>query len=88
MMPFSQDEEGFCVSNVAVHPSYRGQGLGRSMLIFAEEQARRAGFDSVYLFTHELMSENLALYTRVGYVEYDRRSQGEFSLVYLRKPLS
>jgi hypothetical protein len=33
------------------------------------------------------MTENLALYARIGYVEYDRRSHGEFSLVYLRKQL-
>jgi hypothetical protein len=33
------------------------------------------------------MTENLALYSRIGYVEYDRRSQGAFSLVYLRKQL-
>ena len=29
--------------------------------------------------THEKMTENLKLYSRVGYVEYDRRSQGELS---------
>jgi hypothetical protein len=32
------------------------------------------------------MTENLALYSRIGYVEYERR-QGEFSLVYMRKRL-
>jgi hypothetical protein len=31
--------------------------------------------------------ENLALYAKLGYVEYERRSQGAFSLVYLRKQL-
>jgi hypothetical protein len=33
------------------------------------------------------MTENLALYSRIGYVEYDRRRQGEARLVYLRKQL-
>ena len=79
--------EGFLIDNVAVHPSHRGTGLGRALLEFAEAEARRAGFDSIYLYTHEKMTENLALYSRIGYVEYDRRSQGEFSLVYLRKQL-
>ena len=41
----------------------------------------------MYLYTHEKMTENLALYARIGYVEYDRRSQGAFSRVYLRKHL-
>jgi ribosomal protein S18 acetylase RimI-like enzyme len=80
-------DEGFLVDNVAVHPSQRGTGLGRALLEFAEAEARRAGFDSIYLYTHEQMTENLALYSRIGYVEYDRRCQGACSLVYLRKRL-
>jgi ribosomal protein S18 acetylase RimI-like enzyme len=80
-------DEGFLVDNVAVHPAHRGTGLGRALLELAEAEARRAGFDAIYLYTHEKMTENLALYTRIGYVEYDRRSQGAFSLIYLRKQL-
>jgi GNAT superfamily N-acetyltransferase len=80
-------DEGFLVDNVAVHPSHRGTGLGRALLQFAETEAQRAGFDAIYLYTHEKMTENLALYARIGYVEYDRRSQGAFSRVYLRKHL-
>src|SRR5688572_18319243 len=80
-------DEGFLIDNVAVDPTYRGKGLGRALLAFAEAEARRAGFDSIYLYTHEKMTENIALYARIGYVEYDRRSQGEFSLVYMRKQL-
>jgi GNAT superfamily N-acetyltransferase len=72
---------------VAVHPSRRGKGLGRALLQFAEAEAVRSGFDPIHLYTHEKMTENLALYSRVGYVEYDRRSQGSFSLVYMRKGL-
>jgi len=83
----SVNDEGFFIYNVAVDPSHRGKGLGKALLEFAEAEARRAGFDSIYLYTHEKMTENLALYSRIGYVEYDRRSQGEFSLVYMRKHL-
>jgi hypothetical protein len=32
------------------------------------------------------MTENIALYSRIGYKEYDRRPQEGFSLVYMRKP--
>jgi ribosomal protein S18 acetylase RimI-like enzyme len=80
-------DEGFLVDNVAVHPSHRGTGLGRALLQFAEAEAQRAGFDAIYLYTHEKMTENLALYARIGYVEYDRRSQGAFSRIYLQKHL-
>ena len=81
------DDEGFFIDNVAVHPSHHGRGLGRTLLEFAESEARRAGFDSIYLYTHEKMTENIALYSRVGYEEYDRRPEEGFSLVYMRKPL-
>jgi GNAT superfamily N-acetyltransferase len=81
------EDEGFLVDNVAVDPSHRGQGLGKALLEFAEAEARRAGFDSIHLYTHEKMMENLAFYSRIRYVEYDRRSQGESSLVYMRKHL-
>jgi len=81
------DGEGFVVDNVAVDPSHRGTGVGRALLEHAEVAARHAGFDSIRLYTHERMTENLALYTRIGYVEYDRRLHGEARLVYMRKAL-
>jgi len=81
------DDEGFLIDNVAVGTSHRGEGLGRALLEFAEAEARLMGFDSIHLYTHEKMTENLAIYSRIGYVEYDSRSQGEFSLVYMRKHL-
>jgi ribosomal protein S18 acetylase RimI-like enzyme len=79
--------EGFLVDNVAVDPSHQGVGVGRALLEHAEDAARRAGYDSVYLYTHERMTENLALYSRIGYVEYDRRPHGRAHVVYLRKRL-
>jgi GNAT superfamily N-acetyltransferase len=44
----SVTDEGFLVDNVAVHPSHSGTGLGWALLGFAEAEARRAGFDSIY----------------------------------------
>ncbi len=82
-----EDDEGFCVSNVAVHPEHRGRGLGRQLLEQAEAAARSAGHRSIHLFTHELMIENLTLYTRSGYAEYARRERGGATLVFLRKSL-
>jgi ribosomal protein S18 acetylase RimI-like enzyme len=81
------DEEGFFVDNVAVDPSHQGIGVGRALLEHAESAARDAGFDSLYLYTHERMVENLALYSRIGYVEYDRRVNEGARIVYLRKEL-
>jgi ribosomal protein S18 acetylase RimI-like enzyme len=82
------EDEGFLVDNVAVDPAAQGSGVGRALLEYAEGAARRAGFESIYLYTHERMTENLALYSRIGYVEYHRRQHGGARLVYLRKKLS
>ena len=80
-------DEGFTVENVAVDPAHQGTGVGRTLLEYAEDEARRRGVDSVALYTHETMTENLALYRRIGYVEYDRRPIDMGHVVYLRKPL-
>jgi ribosomal protein S18 acetylase RimI-like enzyme len=84
------DAEGFLVDNVAVDPAHEGTGVGRALLSAAEAAAARAGFDAIHLCTHERMTENVALYERIGYVEYDRRAHGRDRdlLVYLRKPLA
>jgi ribosomal protein S18 acetylase RimI-like enzyme len=79
--------EGLTIENVAVDPATHGTGIGRILLEHSEAEARRAGFDSITLYTHETMTENLDLYARIGYVEYDRRDVGAGSLVYMRKPL-
>jgi ribosomal protein S18 acetylase RimI-like enzyme len=80
-------EEGFFIDNVAVDPAHQGTGVGKVLLEHAESAAREAGLDSIYLYTHERMVENIALYSRIGYVEYDRRSHGAARVVYLRKKL-
>ena len=80
-------DEGFLINNVAVDPSQQGIGLGKTLLQLAEDEARGAGFDSIYLYTHETAVENLELYARIGYVEFDRRPAGDAEIVYMRKRL-
>jgi N-acetylglutamate synthase-like GNAT family acetyltransferase len=81
-------DEGFLLENVAVHPSSRGTGVGRLLLEFAEAEARRQGYPSIYLYTHQKMTENQVLYAKIGYVEYDRRSEKGYDRVYMRKRLA
>jgi len=80
-------DEGFLLENVAVVPTHRGQGLGRRLLELAELKACRAGYDSIYLYKNEAMTENRALYARIGYVEYARRVEHGLRRVYMRKRL-
>jgi len=72
------------IENVAVDPVRQGEGIGRRLLEFAEEAARGAGIGTVGLYTHEKMTENLALYARLGYEEDERRQVEAFSRVFSR----
>ena len=63
------------LENVAVHPDDQGQGIGRRLLAFADEQARALGLNAVELYTNEAMTENLAFYPRLGFAEYARRAE-------------
>jgi ribosomal protein S18 acetylase RimI-like enzyme len=80
-------ETALLIENVVVHPAYQGQGIGRALLGFAERLAIRRGLASTTLYTNVLMTENITLYQRLGYVETERRSERGFQRVYMRKAL-
>ena len=61
------------LDNVAVDPSHHGRGIGRALLNFAEREAVRRGYRAITLYTHEKMSENLAMYPALGWIETERR---------------
>ena len=75
------------LDNIAVLPSEQGKGIGRSLMQFAEEQARKAGYKKIRLYTHEKMAENIALYTRVGYIETHRAFENGLHRVFMTKLL-
>jgi len=75
------------LENVAVDPRFQGLGLGRQLIDYVEQQARSGGYDSIQLYTNAKMTENLRLYPRLGYEEFDRRLEDGFDRVYFRKTL-
>ena len=79
--------EGFLLHMIAVHPSVQGTGVGRKLLEFAEAEALRQGYRSIYLMTNEKMAENRILYAKIGYVLFDRREVDGYSRVLMRKEL-
>jgi ribosomal protein S18 acetylase RimI-like enzyme len=87
VLVLGQTDEGFKLFTIAVHPSFQKQGLGRTLLRLAETEAVRRGHDSIHLSTNEKMVENQALYSRIGYFEYDRRTEDGYSRVFMRKRL-
>jgi len=79
--------DGVLLDNVAVAPAAQGKGLGRRLIAFTEAEARRRGRPAVRLYTHVMMTENIALYTRLGFIETHRISEKGFDRVYMTKRL-
>ena len=75
------------LDNIAVHPDARGKGLGRLLLEQAERRAREANCIAIRLYTHETMTENIALYSRIGYCETHRATEKGLARVFMTKPL-
>ena len=80
-------EDGLLLDNVAVLPERQGEGIGRRLIEHAESEARRLGHRRLDLYTHERMTENIAMYGRIGYEEVERRTERGFPRVYMRKRL-
>jgi ribosomal protein S18 acetylase RimI-like enzyme len=76
------------LDNIAVRPDRQGRGFGRRMIAFAESEARRGGFAELRLYTHERMTENIALYRRLGFVETGRGRDAGYDRVFMAKPLN
>jgi GNAT superfamily N-acetyltransferase len=81
------DAQALWIENVAVSPQHQHRGYGRQLLGFAEQHARDTGLMEVRLYTHELMVENIMLYTHLGYVEVDRRRDEGYRRVFMSKHL-
>lgn len=60
-----QGTAGF-VGAMAVHPAYRNAGLGRRLLVHAQDHARRSGIETFLLEATPLGAH---LYRKLGYVE-------------------
>lgn len=73
--------------NIAVANRCKGQGIGKQLMTFCEDCAREQDCLGIRLYTHELMTENLAIYAKLGYRETHRATQQGFARVFMRKPL-
>ena len=79
------EEDVLLIENVAVRPDRQGEGIGQSLLAFAELQAQQSGRAAVRLYTHSEMASNIALYERLGYAVTHHQPVDREYLVHMRK---
>ncbi len=83
----SQENTELLLINIAVLPRCKGKGFGKMLMTFCENYALRTGCDAIRLYTHELMSENIEIYKKLGYQETHRAAENGFARVFMRKVL-
>jgi len=80
-------DSGLLLDNIALAEAARGQVHGRAMIAFAEEEARARVHARLWLYTNEQMTENIALYTRLGFAETRREEKSGRRAVIMEKHL-
>ena len=80
-------ETGLFLDNIAVAPVAQGKGLGRQMLAWIEAEGRRRGHQRLWLYTNEVMAENIAMYQRLGFGETHRAEEAGYHRVFFEKSL-
>jgi ribosomal protein S18 acetylase RimI-like enzyme len=78
------ETDAYFIDNIGVDPACQGGGLGRRLIDHAVSQAGRLGLPALRLYTNALMSENLAMYAHIGFVETHRALEKGFHRVYMR----
>jgi N-acetylglutamate synthase-like GNAT family acetyltransferase len=77
------------IENIAVVPHRQGQGLGRHLLSYAEEKARKANLRELRLLTNQAFATNIRLYESVGFrVDRTEPFADGGTTVYMSKPIA
>ncbi len=66
------------LGKLAVEPALQGRGLARQLVALAEERARALGFAILELETRVELTENHAIFARLGFVETGRKAHPGF----------
>src|SRR5262245_36126510 len=72
--------EAYFIDNIAVDPAHQGLGPGRQLMEYAVREAKRHNLSAIQLYTNATMTENLAMYAHMGFVETRRVMETQFHI--------
>ncbi len=84
---FEHREKPFYLTNMAVHPEFQRQGLGRAAIEEARRIALAAGGDAIRLDTYDAQAGAAPFYAKCGFVEVGRTTYRSTPLTYFELKL-
>jgi ribosomal protein S18 acetylase RimI-like enzyme len=81
------EPDAYFLDNIAVDPAHAGKRLGRAFIDHAAADARRCRLPALRLHTNVAMTENIAMYGHLGFVETHRGTEKGFHRVHMRREL-
>jgi GNAT superfamily N-acetyltransferase len=84
------DDEAMMIYSIAIDPARQGEGHGRALMGFAEDQARVLGLSRLMLYTNEKMTDNIAFYHKLSYEQYGRQQHENHPdswVIFMRKEI-
>lgn len=76
------------IQALCVDPRCQGQGLGRTVLQFAEDYTASLGISELKLYTNSLMERNIKIYSQWGFSETHRETYPWGERVHMHKLLT
>lgn len=73
------------IKQVAIHPDYQGQGLGKKLLVYTEQIARNLNYSTLFLTGRK---QTWGFYRRLGYSETEAYQADALILKVFKKDLS
>jgi ribosomal protein S18 acetylase RimI-like enzyme len=78
-------DDHLLVRTIAIAPDRQRKGLGTKLMRFAEAVALASGQQQIQLYTNEVMTGNVELYERLGFVETHRTGPENKRVIYMTK---
>jgi GNAT superfamily N-acetyltransferase len=85
LLVLQKNQDHLLIYSIAVSPAHQAKGIGKQLLEWTEQHASQMGCKEIRLNTNEKMTENIALYTKMGYTETHREDMNGWQVVHMAK---